>query len=306
MARIIRRTVFPYMRPDANRVHGQPWRTPDGRELGQDLPDWDYQAEIRLLRELLIDTPAILHECSLGKDAVLRISVVARSKGSGEKVCCFRQELKSLGHPDEVTVDIRIQNPSLCGALGILTCLTVVSAGEKASPLSPQELGNLLWEDHAEVLLEGIGARFPIEIADFQEMGWLAASAGWYLDWSPDFLDQPFLGTVRLLINSRHAAVLKAVTSSNPDDADRAVLSGIYFETGRSLILGALAHEEYRNGSLACGEGTLGQVVDSILRLHFPSESRTALYQRATHDCEDFNAALQDRLQLFDLEPRSD
>jgi hypothetical protein len=270
--------------------------------LGEALPDWDYQTEIRLLRELLIDTPAILRECRLGEGALLRVSVIARSKASGEKVCCFRQDLRSLGHPDEMTLDIRVQNPSLSGALILFTCLTLVSAGDDASPLSPRELGNLLWEERTEVLLEGSGARFPIEIADFREMGWLAADAGWYLDWSPDFLDQPFLGTVRLLINSRHATVLKAVTSSDPDDTDRAVLSGIYFETGRSLIMGALADEEYRHSSLACAEGTVGQVVDLMLRLHFPGESRTALHQRAIRDSEDFNATLRDRLRLFSLE----
>jgi hypothetical protein len=158
----------------------------------------------------------------------------------------------------------------------------------------------MLWHDDKRVLLEGIGSRFPTRVVDFAEQ-MLPADAGWFLSWDAQLPDAPLLGTVELLINSRHPRVCDAVSrKGKPDAAQQAILSAIYFDVGRMLICGMLRSEAFFEGiEGGFPPATIGQHVASLIRLRFPGESVNALRAQLVDYPEKLESRLQQTFRLF-------
>ena len=66
--------------------------------------------------------------------------------------------------------------------------------------------------------LEGSLSRFPMEVCDFTETfsDRALSDAFWYLNWYPDDPDASFLGSVRLMLNSRKEEQLKRIENGDP------------------------------------------------------------------------------------------
>jgi hypothetical protein len=267
--------------------------------MGSAIAAWDYNTQIKATRTIVVDTDAIRSDCQLGHDAMFRIAVVAESGGSGIRNLSYRHNLSVSESPEEITVETNLENDSLSGSLLILTILTLVDPGDNSGQFSPVTNGNILWKDSHSILLEGGGSRFPMEIIDFTEVGWLPAGSGWYLDWDRELLDHPFMGSVRLYINKSHRRVVKAVSSNTPDEEDKAVLSALYYDTGRSLISGSLLSSEFMGGTSDWAEGSTGYVLKGMFKTFFPGETREGLLNKMNNDSETFNAVVRERFELF-------
>jgi hypothetical protein len=299
MAKRTTRAVLPYLTPSKDRIHAAAWINEEGLTLGDALEAWDYNSRITLARKVIVDTFNICGDCGLGHGAVFRLSVTILSKGSGVRTRCFHQDIYHSKSPEQVSIQSDIGNTSLTGSAVVTTLLTLVSSGGTLGDFSPTKAGSMLWRDDHEILLEGGGSKFPMEVVDFQATGWLPEDAPWYLDWEPDFLDHPFMGSVRLLINAAHERMMKAVSSNMPDNEDQAILSTLYYDTGRSLIEGALENQDFVDDVRDWPEGSTARVLADLLSVFFPGESYTTLKHRMSGDAEVFGATLRGRFRLF-------
>ena len=299
MATRTTKAAFPYLTPIKDRIHADAWTNEEGLSLGDALESWDYNSRITLARKVIVDTYNICRDCGLGHDAVFRLSVTMLSKGSGVRTRCFHHDIYHSKAPEQVSIQSDMGNSSLAGSAVVTTLLTLVNSGKTLGEFSPTKVGSMLWRDDHEVLLEGSGSKFPMEIVDFQTTGWLPEDAPWYLDWEPDFLDHPFMGSVRLLINRSHVRMMKAVSSNAPDNEDQAILSTLYYDTGRTLIEGVLNNQDFVDGDRDWPEGSAARVLADLLSVFFPGESYTTLKQRKSGDAEVFSATLRGHFRLF-------
>jgi hypothetical protein len=167
------------------------------------------------------------------------------------------------------------------------------------SSLTAHLAGSVLYEEKETLRLDARSSMFPAEALDFGETLWAPADAGWQLSWNPLALEQPFLGSVRLLVNSRHSRVSGAVGSSAPTPEDKAIQETIYFDVARSLILGALAEDEFIERGGQYPEGSCGRAIYSLIQLLFPGDPLLGLKGAAIQHPEHFGAELQARLRSF-------
>jgi hypothetical protein len=121
-------------------------------------------------------------------------------------------------------------------------------------------------------------------------------NAGWYLDWTPEDLQQPMFGDVRLYINSRHQRVAEAVSNNSPEAAD--LKESVRLDLAQTLIRGALSNDEFVENPDSYSPGTTGAVVRSMIRLYFEGYSLAELRSIAQAPHE-FSAMLQEKLKIF-------
>lgn len=298
MSRVV---AFPYRMAREERIQAEPWvrAGAEGPEpLTDRLPGWDYNTDLRLGRLVSVDAAGVRADCGLGPDDPIALAAVWRSTGT---------ILRGLGAgprildsaPAQVRLEARLPSASLGGTLVVQTRLILAAPRPGAGPLEPRTAGSVLWQDEAAVALEGIGSRFPVEVVDFEASGWLPPRAAWYLVWDSLELDEPFLGSVRLLVNAKHRRVTAA--TQNPKHAANApIASMMYYDVGRTLIRGALASDEFTTRPDQYREGSTGWAVYALLRALFPADSPAGLRGLMEQQPVEFDAQLQAALRLLE------
>jgi hypothetical protein len=147
--------------------------------------------------------------------------------------------------------------------------------------------------------LEGSGARFPIQVIDFDKAGIAAGTRGaWLLIWNPEHLEIPVLGGLRLLLNSAHPTIQRLITEGPAKPDLRAVQSTLRHDIRRQMVLGAIGNPDFDRDD-DYGEGTLGSALQGILDVTFGDEeldSIRGLYQK---NRSEFEVRLQAKSGLF-------
>jgi hypothetical protein len=291
---------LPYLIPHPERVKLGEWHlvlNDASQPLNETLPEWDAAMPIHAATTAEVDTEGVLADCGLAADAVLRLAAVWSSPGTGLRGCGSFVDLgeKSLGGPQ--TLELKVDGAKLADRIILEVALVLVSAGSSKERLAPKLPGSLLWRQGKSLLLEGETARFPMEVTNFAESSWLPENAAWFLDWKPDDFEQAVLGTVRLYINAGHERVKLAVSGRN--ESDHAIREVIRFEVARTLILTALADEEFVSNPDRYPDGTVGAAVSRLFRILFPTESLKSLQQSCQQYPNFFECRLQHNLRLF-------
>lgn len=298
MSRIV---AFPYRTARAERVQVEPWvhSGMEGPEpLDAQLPGWDYNTNLRVGRQVLIDSAGVRADCGLGPDDPIALVAVWRSTGTILRGLGAGQRVPD-GAPAQVRLEARLPSTSMGGTLVLQTRLILAAQRPGAGSLEPWVAGSVLWQDEVAVALEGIGSRFPVEVVDFEASGWLPPGAAWYLAWNSLELDEPFLGSVRLLVNAKNRRVAAAV--QNPKHAASTLIASMmYFDVGRSLIRGTLASDEFTARPDQYREGSTGWAVHALLRALFPADSPLSLRGLMDQHPAEFDAQLQAALRLLE------
>jgi hypothetical protein len=194
---------------------------------------------------------------------------------------------------------VELRGEELGGLLEFETCLVLQAASRSRGRLAPYRVGSILWMEAYTVLLEGEAARFPVELVEFSRAGIQGgADAGWVLHWYPDDLDAAALGTVRLFLNAEHALITRAAGGDRADPLVAAVTSAIYFDVARTLVNGALDHEQFDDDG-SWPNGSLGFVLQQLLHTLFPSRSIASLRSQRELAGTEFDAMLQAATRLF-------
>lgn len=295
-------TAVPYKRAASHRLTASPWdvlSTEPPSPLPPILSGLDYGSVLRIRREVIVDMSGLRADCGLAADVPLLVAASWSSAGT-----MLRRNLGSVNlssDDDACLVEIAgdISGGDIAGTLHIDTSILVAHAQDSGAPLAARHAGAVLLQERQTVQLDTSTSFFPVEVVDFNTGLWANPDASWRLSWNTFALEQPFLGSVRLLINAAHPRVVHAVSGEVPTAEASAIRSAIYFDVARALVLGALASEDFieRDGDYA--DGSCGKVVYTMIQMLFPGDGigglATAAGQRADH----FNSDLQGRLRVF-------
>ena len=229
---------------------------------------------------------------------MVRVSPTWKSTRTGLQGAGAGQSI-ALGHGEvEVQVTLDLPGRDLGGTLILGLCLTLVNSGPGPARLAPTQPGSRLWEDHARYQLEGTASRFPLEVVEFGSHYALPEGGVWYLEWSPEDLSQPVLGSLRLLINSQRANVVAALSGDKQDPTNAAIRSAIHSAVAERLILGALGNDEFVADPSQYDEGSVGHAIHGLIQAAF-GMTIESLASRALSQPGHFRCQIQERMGLF-------
>jgi len=288
--------VLPHRVALDERVSAGAWTDEHGRELAT-LEEWDYTTPVRLRREVEVDVAGVRGDCGLEEEPLACI-VVWRASKTGLRGAGAGAELS--GPRVREVMEVGLEGPELGGVLH-LTTRVVLGAGTTPRPLTARLPGTVLWQDTAAIALEGSAARFPMEVLDFHAARLPAADAPWYLDWPRDGerFEEPMLGALRLFLNSRHPAIGALVSGEMDAATAGAVTSMMRLEVARTMLVGALAEDDFVEGTAEYPDGSVGAALHTMIGLYWPDESPGSLRSQLRAAPQAFEAQLQERLRFL-------
>lgn len=294
--------VTPYRTPSPECVSAYDWhdlRDQSRRRVEGSLPDWAPGTPVGLTRPIRVDVPRVLRECRL--PATARLALVAIG-------VCSTTTLRLASRPfvldrdytatREVTLDLEIDGHELAGSLLVHTRLVTHERTER-SPIAPWRPGLVLWEDSKKIRLEGSGARFPMEVRDFEKIGrgrW-PSRAMWRLDWDPGALDEPVLGSIRLFLNSSHP-MIRQMLDEPGGEASKVTRAMIRYEIGRLMVLAALDSPAFVEDPKQFGDDTVGQMLHRLVTA-VGRDSVETIAARRRRDPIQFETDLQSALHVL-------
>jgi hypothetical protein len=289
----------PYVLPPGDAVTDEPWADSDGRELPERLEHWDSFTEVELFRVIDVDLDLVRAACRLGADATF--SLVAswyshRTRLSGSAAVVELGRLRGLVR---APISLKIPGESAGGRLDLRTALVLRHPGTVVSPISPRREGAVLWFDSTSVALEGGSARFPVTAIDFGAVMNLPDQALWKLEWTPEALDAPVLGDLRLLVNSADESLLSALRSGAADPRSAAVRSFVMFDVARALVDGALSNDQFVQDPEGFDAGSIGRMLFELISTCWPGIPFKILASRRREDPARLEVELQAHLCIL-------
>jgi hypothetical protein len=264
------------------------------REAPPYLDGWDYNTVLELRRELRVDIDAMRSGAGLPTDATLDIVTTAFSTSTWLRQLCFREALQD-GKQD-VVIAFTLAGGELGGNLRLHTAV-LLSTELAGASWSAHLVGSILWDDRAEIRLQGDAPLFPISVIDFERAGF-AIGAGWHLDIAAD-LEAPLYASLRLYLNRTDAVVVSAFARADaPSPEDIPVLRAIFADVARVMIEHALNQEELRE-KRDWDPDSLGFALDHLLSRYFPFADRDAVMLHRIEHPTDFSTELFGQLHVF-------
>jgi hypothetical protein len=290
----VREASRPYAMPDQGVVVADRWMLPDGTDLPNRLDDWDPATDLHVIQEVEIDVDRLRDSTGLDAEAEVLLMATIRSDLTGLRVAGNRVPVSlkgrdSVGH----AISLHVRGSVLGGTVTISTILVWMS-GLKGGGITPKLAGSELWREETRCVLEGESSRFPVSAVAFSTVPTLEPAAAWTLDWEPSRLDEPVLGAVRLLVNTDYTRVRDSVISGSAEPGADVVRATVHFEVARTLIVGALAEEEFLFGFDSFPEGSVGRAIADLIRQHW-DESPISLAARWRDFPRQFEMELQAR-----------
>lgn len=295
-------TAVPYKRAAAHRLTAGQWEVLSSESpspLPLVLSGFDYGSILRLRREVIIDAAGLRDDCGLAENVPLLAAASWSSPGTVLRRGLARVPICDGDDICLVELFGDVAGSDIAGALHIDTTILVAVRQDSGTPLSARHAGAVLLQERQTIQLDSSHSFFPVEVVDFSKGHWANPEAGWRLSWNVFALEQPFLGSVRLLINAAHPGVVHAVSGEAPNAEASAIRSSIYFDTAKALIFGALASEDFieRDGDYA--EGSCGRIIYEMIQMLFPGDGLGGLAAAANQRPDYFSTDLQGRLRLF-------
>ncbi len=213
------RIAFPFLTLSDSAVEAAPWSISlngsDWNDAGDFLPDWDAASTVRVRRAVRLDPLVAADDLRIEAENLCVSLGVRVGTGAGRlpRLILFRdcRELTAPAWREEFEFEIAGHQLSL--VLDLQMQILLAAAPKDCAPLSPRRVADRLWSDTLRTRLEGEEPRFPIEVTDLRTLlgGTAAASAPWYLDWSPADWNRDFHGAVRLYLNRDNANLIERV-----------------------------------------------------------------------------------------------
>lgn len=290
--------VAPFLRASSDSVEPGPWTLAGGGELDDRVEHWDPLMDLQLEREIMIDVDQLLASTGVPDAAAITAAALWRSertrlRGPGASV-----PLGGGSGTTTVSVIIDVPGVSAGGNLELQTVLMLAGDVASGSPIGAGRAGSVLWGDRRRVALEGNASRFPTQVVDFAALTGIADDAPWSLEWHPNDLEQPVLGAMRLLVNSRNQVAVDAVGEGMAADS-RAIASVIDFDVTRALVFGALRNQEFLDGPDEYGPDTIGRMLAELLDRFWPGTEPAALAARLSQSPHGLEAELQAKSRLL-------
>lgn len=296
--------IWPFRVASAERVTTTPWAT---LEHGATVPlpeffdGLDYGSTLDVRRTVRIDIDALRADCGLPSNADLALAASWHSAGTALRRPFFNVALPVPHVSGAVEFEVAGQVPAnaIAQYLTLHTKIVLARSLTHNDRTVARHVGSTVWEDLHKVTLDSKTSLFPVELVDLPGSAWAQPDAGWFLSWNTFELERPFLGSVRLYVNSKHPEVAKAVVGPVLTRDALVIRQSIYFDVARSLVLGVLNDSDFMQRADEYPPDSVGRVVRSIIERLWPSEALSGLKSLAETSPEHFNAELQARLRIF-------
>jgi hypothetical protein len=284
--------IAPFLRADPGSIVAGPWNLAGGGQLDGRVEHWDPFLVLNLERRVTVDVDRLVASSGEVEPGTLALAAMWRSTRTRLKGPGMSVSLGEGGGESTITLALDVPGTTTGGNLEVQTFLMLTGGTSPRSPIAAHRSGSVLWSDREVVALEGDAARFPLTVVDFAALNGISSDAPWSLEWYPHDLDQPVLGAMRLLVNSRNPVVVEAVGDAQaPESA--AVASAIRFDVTRALVHGALGNEDFVTGPREFEPDTVGRVLCDLLDRYWPGIEPAALALRLTQTPHRLESELQ-------------
>tara|TARA_B100001063_G_scaffold243481_1_gene274193 strand:+ start:390 stop:1286 length:897 start_codon:yes stop_codon:yes gene_type:complete len=229
---------------------------------------WDPYNYIYLSNKVTINSSKLLASTHLSKEDEFRIiatwfSSGTNLKGAGKEIG-FCHDFKPLeeNHYFDVKLNIDGSHVGEKFIVSLKLCLINRNSFSNISAIQP---GSILWEDTNEIILEGQGSLFPMEVCKFPKS---YSNANWYLDVGE--MSAPVSGGLRLYINVEKTDL---INNLNSKELSNDFFKIIYSDIARQIILRALHDEEFRSASIDSNtdyfkNGTVGKCAFDLIKMY--------------------------------------
>jgi hypothetical protein len=264
--------VAPFLQPHPAAIRHFGWELQSSAgliPLPLEMDHWDYQTQLALTAKISLDLRKVTDDCGL--DASSRFSLIAVAKSSKTPVETKVADVPVPAGQEicDVTLTAIVPGGTSGGRLSLETLLVVADA-KPVTPLAPVRAGSILWRDVQHSHLQGIGTQFPTDAEDFGLTRSEVAKAGWKLSIDTSEPDALFLTSVRLTLNTRHAAVMKLLSGSK-DAETRQLQRMIDFDVTRQLVNAALDAEEILSLDVDWEAVSVGGILRNLLQQLWPT-----------------------------------
>lgn len=243
--------------------NGDDWATHD-----EFVPDWDPASTLWFRRQVSLDAEASASDLGIPREE-LRLSLAIRvGTGQGRiPRTIIHREARELGQ-DTVELSFALTGERLSAMIDISTEITLAVPPARADQLAPSRVGDRLWQDRSRLRLEGEEPRFPIEVTDLSKLlgSALAASAPWYLHWSPRDWTRDFHGAIRLYLSEADPEFVSKVEAQDSHIL-QAILGDIIGQVCERLVTDPSAADLIANSE----PGTLAAQAWAWLREAWPN-----------------------------------
>ncbi|WP_269933501.1 hypothetical protein [Aminobacter sp. HY435] len=244
--------------------NGDHWTTHD-----EFVPDWDPASTLWFRRQVSLDAEASASDLGIPSEE-LRLSLAVRvgtGQGRIPRTIIHREAREFVGQ-ENVELSFAVAGERLSALIDISTEIVLAAPPERADQLAPSRAGDRLWQDRSRLRLEGEEPRFPIEVADLSKLlgNALAASAPWYLHWSPRDWTRDFHGAIRLYLSEAEPEFVSKIEAQDPHIL-QAILSDVIGQVCERLVADPSAADLIANSE----PGTLAAQASAWLREAWPN-----------------------------------
>ncbi|TWH16654.1 hypothetical protein L618_002200000640 [Rhodococcus rhodochrous J45] len=294
------RVALPYRTPSPETVDAGVWHLHVNGlalEVGDHIPDWDYNTNLSLSRRIHVDVGRLNEEVALPMGTEFAISVVWSASGSSQRAQAYREVVSGEG-TTKVAAEFMLVGADLGGTVELETFLTLAEDLNDAPDFAPRLGGSVLWTDSKVIRLQGEAPQFPIAVVDFAATDF-PEDAGWYLQIGRN-LEGAAMGSLLLCINEANSGAANAFKNAgNPQVVDAAVVSAVYADVARTLIEYALTNPEFDDES-EFPEDSLGAILQGLVQRYFPDSSLDDLRKQRENSPAWFSSAVQGAVRVFE------
>lgn len=263
--------------PDGAVTWGPWWVVLNGvrEQLGDRLSGWDYQADLAFELQPSFDVDSVLESTGLDSLDDIAIVLLLDCPAVGERwnsAYLLGDYLAS----DRSSLEVSASIGHLADAVKLSAHLVLWERRDSGNGSATRPGSRLAWSDVDTVQLEGHGSRFPTEEVSFKALG--LEHAAWTIRTSFTDLNETFMSTVRLLINSDHRAADLLLEESPQQPL---VQSALRMDIARQLFL-HVASEPTMFGTEVgeWDEGSVGAVLNELtttfMRMDLASTAKLA------------------------------
>lgn len=265
--------VVPFLTPPDGSVSHGGWQifTADGvAPLPSEMLHWDYQTSIDLAAALFVDRSAVTQACALESSSGLTVLVTAHSDHTRSERPVARLEVPQQDRFD-LAIRFDLAGDELGGRLTLNTLL-VVTEPRPLDDLAPSRPGSIIWRTQHRTHLQGIGAQFPTDAADFSMTRQADPKAGWELKVDLADGDALFMSAARLTLNSGHPTVARMLQGQK-NDLTVQMRRTLHWDVTRQLVAMALASDEVISAEFDPDATSVTGVLRNLLASIWPKDS---------------------------------
>lgn len=274
--------AYPFRTIPQDMIECSQWSlidTSDVMPLLTKIEHWDYDTKIKLERSISFNAIKCLKSLGLDNaDTKLKLIVIVVTGPTGSRWVGYQKEINYMSNFSN-GISFEIDSEKLAGAITLITEITLVDAGTNSEKLSATKPGSRLWTETHKIDIEGISARFPMDILDFEKsLASLGISlAPWYLQWNVDHLESNFVGNVVLYLNSKQKGFIEKVQTEDP-----VVIQWLRLDLIRQMCSVAIEQDDFKENFHGYQDGSIGGTIRDWIILAFENmsiEVISAMYQ---------------------------